>query len=381
MRSTRTTERYDTWTLWLIFGIMGVGIVMLYSSSADTAREITGDHMYFLKRQLARVFLGVILLVAFSRLHYHSLKRFAGVLLAGAICLLLATLVYHYYTGSHGVARWLPLGPFTFQPSDAARLFLIIYLAAYLDREGSAITNLREGFLTPVIIISLVVLLIFLEPDFSTAALTGVLGFMLLFLGGARVRHLATLAAIALPVLVGAMMAAPYRRLRILTFLGIIESPKAEYQISQSLISLGNGGWFGQGLGNSVEKKLFLPAPHTDFVFAIIGEELGFIGAVLLLSAFLWLFQRGIVIARNAPDRFGMFLALGISLNLMLYVLINSAVVTQVLPNTGIPLPLVSYGGTHIVFTLMSLGVLLNISQSTRRGRWEQRLIHAKAES
>ncbi|UCH09379.1 MAG: FtsW/RodA/SpoVE family cell cycle protein, partial [Fidelibacterota bacterium] len=264
-------------------------------------------------------------------------------------------------------------------PSDAARLALIIYLAAYLDRKGTAVTQFGQGFLPPVVVIGLTMLLIVLEPDFSTAALTGMLGFTLLFLGGARLKHLTTVALVSLPTLGLIMMAEPYRRVRIQTFLGLLESPKAEYQISQSLISLGNGGWLGQGLGNSVEKKLFLPAPHTDFVFAIIGEELGFIGAIVLLLAFFWLFQRGIVIARNAPDRFGMVLALGIVLNITFYVLVNAAVVTEVFPNTGIPLPLISYGGTHIVFTLISLGILLNISASTRRKRWDRQLVHARA--
>ena len=174
------------------------------------------------------------------------------------------------------------------------------------------------------------------------------------------------------------MLAEPYRRARIQAYLGLTDSPQQIYQVSQSLISLGNGGWLGRGLGNSIEKRLFLPAPHTDFVYAIIGEELGFIGAILLLAAFFWLFQRGIVIARNAPDRFGLFLALGIVLNIMVYVMVNTGVAVEVLPNTGVPLPLISYGGTHIVFTLMSLGILLNISAATRRRTWGQQLAHAR---
>ena len=377
MPRASSPNRQDTWALVLIFAIMGIGVVMLYSSSADIARDMTGDHMFFFKRQLLRVLLGIGLLIGLSHWDYHRLRSLANALMAGALMLLILTLIVHHVNGSSGVARWLPLGPFSLQPSDVARLSLIIYLAAYLDRKKGGSTDLPHGFLPPVVMIGLVMLLILIEPDFSTAALTGILGLVLLFLGGARVKHLAVLGALALPALLGVMLAAPYRRLRIQTFLGLIESPDSEYQISQSLISLGNGGWLGQGLGNSVGKKFFLPAPHTDFVFAIIGGELGFIGAVLLLMAFFWLFQRGIVIARNAPDCFGMLLALGIVLNLMIYVLVNTAVVTEVFPNTGIPLPLISYGGTHMVFTLASLGILLNISSATRRRRWDERLAHA----
>ena len=381
MRSAAAIQRFDTWTLLLTFCLAGVGVVMLYSSSADIAAEITGDHMFFLKRQLVRVLLGAALLFACSRLDYHRLKGLANWLLLGSLALLVITLLIHHAAGREGVARWLLLGPFSAQPSDFARLSLIVYLAAYMDRKGAHLTHLGRGFLPPVVVIGCTMLLIVLGPDFSTAALTGLLGFAMLFLGGVRVKHLAGLTAISLPLLGMVMMAEPYRRVRIQTFLGLVDSPAAEYQISQSLISLGNGGWLGQGLGNSVEKKLFLPAPHTDFVFAIVGEELGFVGTILLLTAFFWLFQRGIVIARNAPDRFGMFLALGIVLNLMTYVLVNAAVVTEVLPNTGIPLPLISYGGTHMVFTLLSLGILLNISSASRRRRWDRRLVYARARS
>ena len=381
MRSAAATQRFDTWTLLLTFCLAGVGVVMLYSSSADIAAEVTGDHMFFLKRQLVRVLLGAALLFACSRLDYHRLKGLANWLLLGSLALLVITLLIHHAAGREGVARWLLLGPLSAQPSDFARLSLVVYLAAYMDRKGAHLTHLGRGFLPPVVVIGCTMLLIVLGPDFSTAALTGLLGITMLFLGGVRVKHLAGLSAISLPLLGMVMMAEPYRRVRIQTFLGLVDSPAAEYQISQSLISLGNGGWLGQGLGNSVEKKLFLPAAHTDFVFAIVGEELGFVGTILLLTAFFWLFQRGIVIARNAPDRFGMFLALGIVLNLMTYVLVNAAVVTEVLPNTGIPLPLISYGGTHMVFTLLSLGILLNISSASRRRRWDRRLVYARARS
>lgn len=381
MRSAATIQRFDTWTLLLTFCLVGVGVVMLYSSSADIAAEVTGDHMFFLKRQLVRVLLGAALLFACSRLDYHRLKGLANWLLLGSLALLVITLLIHHAAGREGAARWLLLGPVSAQPSDFARLSLVVYLAAYMDRKGTHLTHLGRGFLPPVVVIGCTMLLIVLGPDFSTAALTGLLGFTMLFLGGVRLKHLAGLTAISLPLLGMVMMAEPYRRVRIQTFLGLVDSPAAEYQISQSLISLGNGGWLGQGLGNSVEKKLFLPAPHTDFVFAIVGEELGFVGTILLLTAFFWLFQRGIVIARNAPDRFGLFLALGIVFNLMTYVLVNAAVVTEVLPNTGIPLPLISYGGTHMVFTLLSLGILLNISSASRRRRWDRRLVHARARS
>lgn len=371
----------DRTALLLTVNLVAAGIVLLYSSSGDVAAELTGDHMYFLKRQLLRVALGAMLLIMVSRIDYHYWRRWSGQLMAAALLLLLLTLLIHKFTGQPGVARWLPLGLFSLQTSDLARFALIVYLAAYLDRKGAGIKYFRHGLLPPVVMIGVTMLLIMLAPDFSTAALTGFLGLTLIYMGGARVKHLAALGAAALPVFIAILVAEPYRRLRIQTFLGLSDSPDATYQVSQSLISLGNGGWIGTGLGNSVEKKLFLPAPHTDFVFAIIGEELGFIGAAVLLVAFLWLFQRGVVIARHAADCFGMFLALGIVSNMMLYVLVNTGVATQVLPNTGVPLPLISYGGTHLVFTLMSLGILLNISTTARQPEWRRRLTYAQARS
>ena len=378
MRSTGGTYRFDPLIIGLTAALVGAGLVMLYSSSSDTAADLTGDHMFFLKRQLLRVLLGSGLLMVCAFTDYHRLRRWAPYILLVSMALLLITLIYHRLDGGSATARWLPLGPISFQPSDFARLSLIIYLAAYLDRKGDLLGDFRRGFLPPVFIICLVMGLVVLEPDFSTAALIGGLGLTMLFIGRARLQHLLGLVLVALPTMAAVMLAEPYRRVRIKTFLGLLDSPAAEYQISQSLISLGNGGLIGRGLGNSVEKRLFLPAPHTDFVFAIIGEELGFIGSLLLLAAFVWLFQRGIVAARNAPDRFGLFLAVGIGLNFMTYVLVNTGVVTEVLPNTGVPLPLISYGGTHIVFTLISLGILLNISAIASRRRWGQQLVNAR---
>lgn len=378
MHSTASAT-VDRTTLLLTISLLAAGIVLLYSSSGDVATDLTGDHMYFLKRQLLRVALGLSLLAIMMRVDYRILQGYSPHLMIVSLGLLLLTLIWHGATEANGVARWLPVGPVSLQTSDLARFAIIVYLAAYMDRKGPGMAQFSTGLLPPIAILGTAMLLIVLAPDFSTAALTGFLGLILIYIGGARLKHLFYLGAATLPLFIGIMLAQPYRRLRIRSFLGMDNSPDASYQISQSLIGLGNGGWLGQGLGNSVEKKLFLPAPHTDFVFAIIGEELGFIGAALLLMAFLWLFQRGVVIAKHAQDPFGMFLALGISINLMMYVLVNTGVVTQLLPNTGVPLPLISYGGTHLVFTLMSLGILLNISKATRRREWQQQLIHARS--
>ena len=209
--------------------------------------------------------------------------------------------------------------------------------------------------------------LIVIQPDFSTAAIIGLIGFMILFIGGARISHLMATGTASLLVLTPIMLMKPYRLQRILTyFYGESAGVEESYQIKQSLISLGNGGFIGLGLGNSLGKNLFLPTPHTDFIFAIIGEELGLVGTVLILSIFLFIFQRGIKIAKESMDTFGILLAIGISFNFVLYGFINAAVVTGVVPTTGLSMPLISYGGSGLVINLVSIGILLNISQSKR---------------
>jgi cell division protein FtsW len=251
-------SQFDRQTLMLTISLIGLGIVMLYSSSTDIAYELTGDHMYYLKRQLFRLLMGVTLFMVCTFFDYRKLKDLANALLIGSIILLVLTLVIHKATGTTGVARWLYVGSVSIQPSDLARFALVIYLAAYLDRKAKLMADFTKGLLPALLIIGIVMGLIVLAPDYSTAALTGFLGIGLLFMGGARLKHLLLLGLVTLPLAIVVLMAAPYRRMRILTYLGLSESSAADYQISQSLISLGNGGFLGQGLGNSVEKKLFL---------------------------------------------------------------------------------------------------------------------------
>jgi cell division protein FtsW len=236
-----------------------------------------------------------------------------------------------------------------------------------VDHYRDQIKNFYNGFAPPISIIAVVIVLIVIQPDFSTAAMIGLIGFMILFIGGARISHLLATGATSLLVLTPIMLMKPYRLQRILTyFYGESAGVEESYQIKQSLISLGNGGFIGLGLGNSLGKNLFLPTPHTDFIFAIIGEELGLLGTVFILTIFLFIFQRGIKIAKESMDTFGILLAIGISFNFILYGFTNAAVVTGVVPTTGLSMPLISYGGSGLVINLISIGILLNISQAKR---------------
>ena len=252
-------------------------------------------------------------------------------------------------------------------------LILILMTFDYLDdKKGSRIRDFYTGIIPPLFIIALLLFLIIIQPDFSTAAVLGIIGFIMLFIGGAKFSHLAAASGAALAIMIPVMLMMPYRMKRIIYWMSSIfgESETISqglgYQAQQSLISLGNGGIKGLGIGNSLEKNLFLPEPHTDFIFAIIGEELGLWGAIIVLSIFLFLFQRGIKIAKETTDPFGIFLSIGIVASICLYTFINIGYVTGILPVTGLPIPLISHGGSNLITTLSSLGILLNISESKR---------------
>jgi len=292
---------------------------------------------------------------------------------------LFITKISYWIQGNNSPARWLYIGGYSIQTSDIARLSIIIYLATFIDRYREKIKDFYNGFAILIGILAFTMGLIVIQPDFSTAAMIGLIGFMMLFIGGAKISHLTATGAVSLMVLVPIMLMKPYRLQRVLTFFyGESAGVQESYQIKQSLISLGNGGFLGLGLGNSLGKNLFLPTPHTDFIFAIIGEELGLLGTVFILSTFVFIFQRGIKIAKESTDTFGILLATGISFNFILYGFINAAVVTGVVPTTGLPMPFISYGGSGLLINLVSMGILLNISQAKRslihKGGWSPRV-------
>ena len=259
------------------------------------------------------------------------------------------------------------MGPFSFQTSDLARFSIIVFMAYYADKKRDQLQHFQKGLLPALGLLTIIMGLIIIQPDYSTALMIGAIGVLILFIGGARISQLSLSSAGALLIGIPVLLSREYRRNRIFSFFGIGDDPDVGYQASQSLISLGNGGFFGVGLGNSIEKNHLLPTPHTDFIFAIIGEELGFIiGTVPVLTLFLLIFFRGLKIAKECTDPFGVFLAVGIVLNLVLYAFVNAAVVSGIFPVTGLPMPMVSYGGSGMVINMAMMGILLNISQSRR---------------
>ena len=375
------TKKYDHYLLAGVVLLCIIGTVMLFSASnsisLDQSQRATAT--IYLQAHLKRLLIGIFFMFAVMMFDYRYLKNVSKYLLIGSIVLLLSTKISYWIQGNNSPARWLYIGGYSIQTSDIARLSIIIYLAAFIDHYREKIKDFYNGFAMLIGILALTMGLIVIQPDFSTAAMIGLIGFMMLFIGGAKISHLTATGAVSMMVLIPIMLMKPYRMQRVLTFFygesaGIQES----YQIKQSLISLGNGGFMGLGLGNSLGKNLFLPTPHTDFIFAIIGEELGLLGTIFILSAFVFIFQRGIKIAKESTDTFGILLAIGISFNFILYGFINAAVVTGVVPTTGLPMPFISYGGSGLLINLVSMGILLNISQAKRslihKGGWSPRV-------
>lgn len=363
------SKRYDHYLLGGVVLLCVIGTVMLFSASnsisLDQSQRATAT--IYLQAHLKRLLLGVLVMFIVMMIDYRNYKNIAKHLLIGSIVLLFLTKASYWIQGNNSPARWLYIGGFSVQTSDIARLSIIIFLASYIDYYREKIKDFYSGFAITIGILAITMGLIVIQPDFSTAAMIGLIGFIMLFIGGAKISHLIATGAVSLMVLTPIMLMKSYRLQRIMTFFyGESAGVQESYQIKQSLISLGNGGFMGLGLGNSLGKNLFLPTPHTDFIFAIIGEELGLIGTVFILSTFVFIFQRGIKIAKESTDTFGILLAIGISFNFILYGFINAAVVTGVVPTTGLPMPFISYGGSGLLINLFSMGILLNISQAKR---------------
>ncbi|MEE2710434.1 MAG: putative lipid II flippase FtsW [Gemmatimonadota bacterium] len=355
--------------------LVGIGAVMIYSASFVVAEEMfNGDSSFFLKRHVVRASLGICLLVLFIHLDYRNLRRFSLLLLGIGLVLLLLLFVPGLGLAIRGATRTLKI-LVSFQPAEYMKVALVIFLAHWLDKHQDVIKKFVPGLLPCLIITGIPFILIALQPDYGTALALGTTAAIMLFLGRVKKSHLLSVALTAIPFISATLYMSPHSRQRIMTYLerlfgdgqAIVQGP--DYQLYQSLISLGTGGFFGTGLGQSRQKFLFLPDPHTDFVFAVIGEEIGFVGSAAVLSLFLILAWRGIRIARHSADTYGFFLASGLTALISLHVFINVGVVTGLLPTTGLPLPFISYGGSWLLFCMIAIGIMLNISRSTTRSR------------
>jgi cell division protein FtsW len=342
---------------------------MVYSSSAIYAWASTefGNEFFFLKRHLFRVGIGLCAMWVAQKIDYKFWSRAAKPLLV--LCLILLAAVLVIGSGSsHGATRWIRVSFVSVQPAELMKISLVIYLASFLVSKGEAIKDFRRGLIPPLVVLGLSIFLVVRQPNFGTAAALLMIGFLVLYMGGSRLHHLlaAGLAGLAAVGLLAYTM--PYARHRLVGFLGASTGgAETNYQVRQSILGMGCGGIFGEGLGGSKFKLMSLPEPHTDFVFAVVAEELGFLGSIILMGCFLFVMIRGMKIALSCPDTFGMILAAGLSATIFTYVLLHIAVVLGVVPTTGLPLPFLSFGGTALFTNLVSIGMILSVSRHTQR--------------
>lgn len=344
--------------------LLCIGVVMIYSSSGIYALQELGDGAYYLNRHLMFLVIGTAFCCAAMMFDYRELRKWAKPLLGIAFLLLVLVLIPGIGKSISGARRWFQFAGFSFQPSEFAKLALLIYVSDYLARKQTKISDFWTGFLPVIMILGAMALLVVKQPDFGSSVLMGVIVMTLLFLAGARFSHIGGLALLALPVLILLVAKSPYRMARIMAFLDPWQDSKGiGFQLTQSQIALGTGGFWGVGLGKSVQKLFYLPAAHTDFILSIIGEELGFVGTTLVILLFAGFIWQGARVAKRTSDPFGFYLAGGIVAMIGFQAAINIGVSIGALPTKGLPLPFVSYGGSALIFHMAAVGLLLNISR------------------
>ena len=354
----------DMWLFGAAVVLVSAGVVMVYSASAIVAADRFHDPYFFLKRQLFWALIGGAALWTALRVDYRLLEKAVLPALIVAGVLLVLVLVPPFGQAINGTRRWIRFGLISFQPAELAKLALVLYLAAFLARRRGDLAEFRTGALPALGVAGVLAGLVLVQPDLGNCLTLIVVTFGLLYLAGSPARHLAWVAAPALPLIALAIYVAPYRLRRITAFLDPWSDPRGSgFQIIQSWLALGNGGLVGQGIGESRQKLFYLPEAHTDFIFAIVGEELGFIGAAAMVALFAVVVWRGLRIGLRASEPFGAYLALGITVLLATQTLVNLGVVTGLLPTKGLPLPFISFGGSALLMTMVATGVLLNISQ------------------
>lgn len=354
----------DKWMLLAVAGLLALGMTMVLSTSYLYSQERYGDGTYFFRKQLIAMGAGVIALVACTVVPSTLYRRFAYPLLAVSFIILAMVLIPGVGVNRGGARRWIMFPGFAFQPSELAKLSMVFYLAHSMAKKQEMIRTFSVGVLPHLIISGLFAGLLLLEPDFGTALILTMVLYFMLFIGGVRVSHLLSTALLALPVLVFVMMTAEYRLRRLMTFLDPwSDATGSGFHVIQSLIAFGSGQFFGRGLGESRQKLFYLPEAHTDFVYSVIGEELGLLGALAVLALFGVIIVRGLRLTAKIEEPFDQYLAFGLTVLLGLQALIHMGVVMGLMPTKGLVLPFISYGGSAMVINLMEAGILLGLSR------------------
>jgi len=357
----------DLILLIVTFTLLATGLIMVYSASAIWADYKFDDSFYFAKRQMLFAGVGIVTMFFIMNVDYWTWRTFAKMIIIICFVLLILVLIPGIGNVRNGSRSWIGVGAFSIQPSEFMKLAMIAFLAKFLSENQKKITSFRKGLMPSLGLVFLAFGMIMLQPDLGTGTVMVGTSVVMIFIAGARIGHFVGLGLLGVIGFVGLVISAPYRIKRITSFLDPWEDPLGSgFQIIQSLYAIGPGGLFGLGLGQSRQKFFYLPEPQTDFIFAILAEELGFIGGSFVLLLFALLLWRGIRIALGAPDLYGSFLAVGIVAMVAIQVMINVGVVTGLMPVTGITLPFLSYGGSSLTLMLMAIGVLLNISKHSK---------------
>lgn len=362
-------REYDWFILVLAVFLTAVGVIMVYSSSAemaDTLKRYGGDDLYFLKRQAAYAAIGFLAMYVTMRIDYNKLRPFAVPSLLICMVLLIAVFIPGIGGKAGGAARWLRLG-FNLQPVELAKIALILYMAHSLTKKQDKVKNFKLGVLPYMIVVGGILVLLLLQPDLGSAMTLVAVAAAMLFVAGMRYQHIASLFVILLPPFVLLVVTSSYRMKRIAAFFDPWQDPTDKgLQIIQSWIAIGSGGIFGKGLGEGRQKLFYLPEAHTDFILSVIGEEAGFIGFAFIVICIYLLFRRGMNTAITAPDDFGRYLAFGITFLLAFEAIFNMSVVLGLVPTKGLALPFISYGGSSLICTLAAIGILLNVSSQSQ---------------
>lgn len=355
---------YDPWLLLSVLLLTGIGVVMVYSASSELALRQYGTEYYFFIRQLIFAGIGITAMIAAMFVPYKLYRLLAYVLLIIALGLLTLVLLEGFGHSAGGAMRWLRLKWVSFQPAELARFALIVYMAYSLTKKQDLVERFWVGFMPHVFLLLVFTALLYLEPDFGTIAIFWMLAWIIMYSGRVRLRHLISALIPILPVAVYLLFSAEYRLKRAMSFLDPWKYPLDEgYQIIHSLMAFGSGGVLGKGFGQGYQKLFYLPTPHTDFIFSVIGEEGGLIWVLIVIGLFVLLLWRGLIIARSARDNFASLLAFGITASISLQAIVNMGVDLSLLPTKGLTLPFLSYGGTSLVFNLVCVGILININR------------------
>jgi cell division protein FtsW len=360
---------FDPVILTAVILLVGIGLVAVYSSSSILAEQRHGDHYFYLRKQLMFCLLGFVLMIIVKNINYLVYRKFVYLFLVASMILLVLLLMPRFGVKVGGAQRWFRLGFISIQPSEIAKLSLAMFVASSMQKNFEVMGSFSHGLLPHLLMGSIVIGLILVQPDLGTAVIIGIWILILLFIGGVSIAQLVVLLGLATPIVYYLITQTAYRLNRLWAFLNPWDDPQGiGFQIIHSFLAFGSGGLLGVGLGNSKQKLLYLPEPHTDFILAIIAEEIGFIGVSVLLILFTIVVLRGIKIALRAPDLFGTYLAMGISCMLAIQVMVNMGVVMALLPTKGLTLPFISYGGSSLIVNFISIGILMNISKKAFEG-------------